>query len=63
MLFDTAEVYGVGRSERILTEALGADRSEVVAASKGSSRGTVSCGCPASRAGQRPPVAARGRSA
>lgn len=35
MLFDTAEVYGFGRSERILTEALGADRSEVVAASKG----------------------------
>lgn len=30
MLFDTAEVYGFGRSERILAEALGADRGEVV---------------------------------
>ena len=33
-LFDTAEVYGFGKSERILGEALGADRSEVVVASK-----------------------------
>jgi aryl-alcohol dehydrogenase-like predicted oxidoreductase len=33
-LFDTAEVYGLGRSERILGEALGADRSRVVVASK-----------------------------
>jgi aryl-alcohol dehydrogenase-like predicted oxidoreductase len=33
-LFDTAEVYGFGRSERILGEALGADRTEVVVASK-----------------------------
>jgi aryl-alcohol dehydrogenase-like predicted oxidoreductase len=33
-LFDTAEVYGFGRSERILGEALGAGRTEVVVASK-----------------------------
>lgn len=33
-LFDTAEVYGTGRSERILGAALGEDRSEVVVASK-----------------------------
>lgn len=33
-LFDTAEVYGLGRSERILGEALGADRERVVVASK-----------------------------
>jgi len=33
-LFDTAEVYGFGRSERILGEALGDERSEVVVASK-----------------------------
>ena len=33
-LFDTAEVYGRGRSERILGEALGADRERVVVASK-----------------------------
>jgi aryl-alcohol dehydrogenase-like predicted oxidoreductase len=33
-LFDTAEVYGFGRSERILGEALGADRTEVVVATK-----------------------------
>ncbi|WP_369259288.1 aldo/keto reductase [Geodermatophilus amargosae] len=33
-LFDTAEVYGFGRSERILGEALGAERTEVVVASK-----------------------------
>lgn len=33
-LFDTAEVYGFGRSERVLAEALGADRAEVVVASK-----------------------------
>ncbi|MEU4570700.1 aldo/keto reductase [Micromonospora sp. NPDC023956] len=33
-LFDTAEVYGFGRSERILGTALGEDRSTVVVASK-----------------------------
>lgn len=33
-LFDTAEVYGFGKSERILAEALGADRDKVVVASK-----------------------------
>jgi aryl-alcohol dehydrogenase-like predicted oxidoreductase len=33
-LFDTAEVYGFGKSERILGEALGADRDKVVVASK-----------------------------
>jgi aryl-alcohol dehydrogenase-like predicted oxidoreductase len=33
-LFDTAEAYGFGKSERILAEALGADRTEVVVASK-----------------------------
>ncbi len=33
-LFDTAEVYGFGRSERILAEALGDQRSEVAVASK-----------------------------
>jgi aryl-alcohol dehydrogenase-like predicted oxidoreductase len=33
-LFDTAEVYGLGRSERILGEALGDARTEVVVASK-----------------------------
>ncbi len=33
-LFDTAEIYGFGKSERILGEALGADRSEVAVASK-----------------------------
>ena len=33
-LFDTAEIYGTGRSERILGKALGADRSSVVVASK-----------------------------
>ena len=33
-LFDTAEVYGLGRSERILGEALGERRSSVVVASK-----------------------------
>ncbi|MFJ6195360.1 aldo/keto reductase [Micromonospora sp. NPDC092111] len=33
-LFDTAEVYGLGRSERILGQALGADRDRVVVASK-----------------------------
>ena len=32
--FDTAEIYGWGRSERILAEALGADRDRVVVASK-----------------------------
>lgn len=33
-LFDTAEVYGFGKSERILGEALGAERADVVVASK-----------------------------
>jgi aryl-alcohol dehydrogenase-like predicted oxidoreductase len=33
-LFDTAEVYGLGKSERILGEALGAERTEVALASK-----------------------------
>jgi aryl-alcohol dehydrogenase-like predicted oxidoreductase len=33
-LFDTAEVYGFGRSERILGEALGAERADVVVATK-----------------------------
>ncbi|MGY1600781.1 aldo/keto reductase [Geodermatophilus sp. SYSU D00815] len=33
-LFDTAEIYGFGRSERILGEALDDERAEVVVASK-----------------------------
>jgi len=33
-LFDTAEVYGFGKSERILGEALGDERANVVVASK-----------------------------
>jgi aryl-alcohol dehydrogenase-like predicted oxidoreductase len=33
-LFDTAEIYGFGRSERILGEALGEDRDKVVVATK-----------------------------
>jgi len=33
-LFDTAEVYGFGRSERILGRALGADADKVIVASK-----------------------------
>ncbi|MCV2491763.1 aldo/keto reductase [Geodermatophilus sp. YIM 151500] len=33
-LFDTAEVYGLGRSERILADALGEDRDRVTVASK-----------------------------
>jgi aryl-alcohol dehydrogenase-like predicted oxidoreductase len=33
-LFDTAEIYGFGRSERILARALGTDRDQVVVASK-----------------------------
>src|SRR5450759_1594378 len=33
-LFDTAEIYGFGKSERILAKALGADRDRVVVASK-----------------------------
>ncbi len=33
-LFDTAEIYSYGRSERILSEALGDDRDKVVLASK-----------------------------
>src|SRR5246500_1302420 len=33
-LFDTAEIYGLGKSERILGEALGGERAEVVVASK-----------------------------
>src|SRR5215469_3273588 len=32
--FDTAEVYGLGKSERILGEALGEDRDKVAVASK-----------------------------
>jgi aryl-alcohol dehydrogenase-like predicted oxidoreductase len=32
--FDTAEIYGFGRSERILGEALGSERGDVVVASK-----------------------------
>src|SRR3954452_9717008 len=33
-LFDTAEIYGFGRSERILGEALGHERGDVVVATK-----------------------------
>ncbi|SBT54818.1 aldo/keto reductase [Micromonospora narathiwatensis] len=33
-LFDTAEIYGFGRSERILGAALGGDRAKVVVATK-----------------------------
>src|SRR6266581_2684305 len=33
-LFDTAEIYGFGRSERILGQALGEDRSAVFVATK-----------------------------
>ena len=33
-LFDTAEIYGFGKSERILGEALGEERAEVAVASK-----------------------------
>ena len=33
-VFDTAEIYGLGRSERILGAALGDDRAKVVVASK-----------------------------
>ncbi|HYP45026.1 MAG TPA: aldo/keto reductase [Propionibacteriaceae bacterium] len=33
-LFDTAEIYGMGKSERILGEALGPERDSVVVASK-----------------------------
>ncbi|MCH9701738.1 MAG: aldo/keto reductase [Actinomycetia bacterium] len=33
-LFDTAEIYGFGKSERILGEALGQERTEVAVASK-----------------------------
>ncbi|OBA86709.1 oxidoreductase [Mycobacteriaceae bacterium 1482268.1] len=33
-LFDTAEIYALGKSERILSEALGDQRDEVVVASK-----------------------------
>jgi aryl-alcohol dehydrogenase-like predicted oxidoreductase len=33
-LFDTAEIYGLGKSERILGEALGGRRAEVAVASK-----------------------------
>ena len=32
--FDTAEIYGLGKSERILGEALGDERAEVAVASK-----------------------------
>jgi myo-inositol catabolism protein IolS len=34
-LFDTADVYGLGRSEVVLSQALGKDRHHVVIASKG----------------------------
>jgi myo-inositol catabolism protein IolS len=34
-LFDTADVYGLGHSETILSDALGADRKHVIVASKG----------------------------
>ena len=33
-LFDTAEIYGFGRSEKILSEALGDERADVVVATK-----------------------------
>src|SRR5690606_41943465 len=33
-LFDTAEIYGFGKSERILGKALGGDRSSVTVATK-----------------------------
>jgi aryl-alcohol dehydrogenase-like predicted oxidoreductase len=33
-LFDTAEIYGLGKTERILGEALGEKRAEVAIASK-----------------------------
>jgi myo-inositol catabolism protein IolS len=33
-LFDTADVYGFGRSERVLSDALGADRDRVIVATK-----------------------------
>ncbi len=33
-LFDTAEIYGFGKSERILGDALGEQRAEVAVASK-----------------------------
>src|SRR6478735_834814 len=33
-LFDTAEIYGTGKSERILGDALGDQRADVVVASK-----------------------------
>src|ERR1700710_278554 len=33
-LFDTAEAYGFGKSERILAEALGDERDDVIVASK-----------------------------
>ena len=33
-LFDTAEIYGTGKSERILGEALGDERAEVAVATK-----------------------------
>ncbi|QDU99042.1 aldo/keto reductase [Lignipirellula cremea] len=39
--FDTADVYGRGRSEEILADALGQDRSKVVIASKGGVRFTA----------------------
>src|SRR6266705_4825771 len=34
-LFDTAEIYGFGRSERILGEAIGEDRESVFLATQG----------------------------
>ena len=37
-LFDTADVYGFGHSEKILSEALGSNRSKVIIATKGGVR-------------------------
>src|SRR5262245_58771307 len=37
-LFDTADVYGFGRSERVLSDGLGDDRRRVVIATKGGVR-------------------------
>jgi aryl-alcohol dehydrogenase-like predicted oxidoreductase len=41
-LFDTADVYGLGHSERLLAEALGADRHRLCISSKGGVRRTAS---------------------
>ena len=51
-LFDTAEAYGFGNSERILGEALGADRERVVVATGWFVSATLSVWVmPTSRAG------------